>query len=343
VTPATICIPSNRPLATSKEFLESAIDYAGKCGMAVVISDNSGDPEKLAFFQNGPDYLTYLSDSPDDAPGNVLAALSAVTSDFVLMLGDDDRVAYREGAAPFDFSTLPADIVGVKPRIELIGADGGIMDVNDFTIDAEDAAARVIEYSRKMRGGNSTYYSFFRTKEFHDIYRLFVTHHPTRAGNSDFAIVYALLASGRLLHDPNTTIRYDNARWHYIGSAATAIDTILKTAGVPPEAQPYMLLFHFLDSYVLIFRNTSNLPLIERYRAAYAVTVMYLNRLLHRREQFPASFPLAGELFAPLEEALKADDPDLDRIFHIAGLIADRLKPGLKERYDNYLVAAAKG
>jgi len=165
VTQATICIPSHRPLETSLEPLWSAITYAEARGMKVVISDNSGDPIKRDYFAAAPAHVTYLGDGPDDAAANVLSALSAVTTDFVLLLGDDDFMDAAGDAPAFDFASLAADVVGVKPRIEIWTRDKGVTEVNDFTLDAIDPAQRVLEYARKMRGANSSYYSFFRTAE----------------------------------------------------------------------------------------------------------------------------------------------------------------------------------
>jgi hypothetical protein len=340
---ATICIPSNRPLIESVEPLWSAINYAEATGMKVVISDNSGDVEKREYFAAAPEHVRYISDGPENAAENVLSTLACADTEFVLVLGDDDFISRTEGAIPFDFASLPTDVVGVKPRIELWSKDLGIYNLDDFAVDADNAAARVVEYYRSAKQANTTYYSFFRRREFTDIYRLFVEQHPMSAGYSDWAIVYALVASGKVVHDPLTTIRYDNSRWENSENAIKALENLYEVAGLPPEARIYGLLFHYLDSYVLILRENSSLPLLERYKAAFAVTMVFLNRLLFRAAETPSNFTPESDLVARLKAEVEGEDPDLDKIFHIAGLIADRIKPGLKADYDRYLVTAARG
>jgi hypothetical protein len=191
-----------------------------------------------------------------------------------------------------------------------------------------------------MGGGNSSYYSFFRGGALKEIYRLFTGHHPTKVGNSDFALVYALAATGKIVHDPSITIRYDNARWANFEAASQAMDKLFDDAGLPREARPYMLLFHYLDSYVLMFRDGPDMPVAERYKAAYALGLVFLKKLISRANETPSDYAAAMDLFPHLAEAVNSDDPDINKMFHIAGLIADRVKPGLKQQYDQYLLAA---
>jgi hypothetical protein len=336
----TICIPSNRPLAVSVEPLWSAINYAAACEMQVVISDNSRDPDKRDYFLNSPMHVTYIPDAPEIPAQNMLSVLGAAKSEFILMLGDDDFITHEAGMPVFDFSALGADCVGVKPRIELWGPEKGLMDINEFSVDGAGPAERIIEYWNKMKGGNSTFYSFFRAKPLRDVARLFAEHHPTRVGNADFAQVFALVAEGRMVTDPATTIRYDNRRWETQSAASEAIDSLFADAGLPPEARNYMMLLHFLDSFVLLLRQTSSLEPMERYKAGYAAAMVFLKRFLLRVEQMPEEFSSIADLAPHLKDAVESSDPDLDRIFLVASLVVDRLKPGLKSGYENYLQAA---
>lgn len=339
---ATICIPSNRDLIESVEPLWSAINYAQAAGMKVVISDNSGDPEKKDYFTAAPTHVTYIPDAPEDPVRNVISALSHADTEFVLLLGDDDFLSFAEGAVLTDFANLPMDIIGVKPRIVLWSPENGVTQIDDLPVEGDDAAQRVIGYHDKFKT-NSTYYSFFRRRELTDIYTLFANHHPLSAGYSDWAIVYALVAAGKVIHDPSTILRYNNSRWEDMETAGQAIEGLHAAAGLPPEARAYMLMFHYMDSFVLILRQNSSLPLIEQYKAAYAVCMVFLKRLLFRVEGNPALYARDIDLLEPLKLAFMSSDPDLDRIFHLCGLIADRLKPGLKAQYDRYLVTAVRG
>jgi len=343
MTKAAIFIPSNRKLEESIEPLWSAISYAQARGMNVVISDNSGEADKRDYFAAAPSHVTYLANGPEVGPENALAAISATDAEFVMMLGDDDSIGMDEGHQPFDFSATGGDVIGVKPRIDIVSGAGEVTDTNAFTIDGLDAAGRVIEYSRKMNGGNSTFYSFFRRDAFHSLLDIFARQHPTRVGNADFAIVYALVAGGRIVHDPSTVVRYNNSHWDDDAAARASTNGIFSSARLPEDARHYMLLFHFLDAYVLIFRKSSALETIESYKAAYAVAMVFLKRLLYRMKESPFLYHATSDLVEPLALVVESTEPDLDLIFEVASRLADRVKPGLKQQYDHFLQVVAKG
>ena len=71
--------------------------------------------------------------------------------------------------------------------------------------------------------------------------------------------------------------------------------------------------------------------------------MVFLKRLLFRYDERPYLYGAASDLMEPLRGAVESRDPDLDQFFHLAGLIADRLKPGLKQQYDRYLLAVSRG
>ena len=343
MTSATICIPSNRKLAEALEPLWSAINYARDAGMKVVIADNSGDAEKKDYFSGVPGHVTYLPDSPSHGMENLVSALRKAESEFILILGDDDYLNFAEGGRPFDFSALDADVVGVKPYIELLDGKGGISATDTFSLDETNAAARVLQYTRKAGKANTTFYSFFRRDVLMSVHETYLAHHPMLPGYSDWALVYALAASGRIVHDPQTVLRYNNARWDDMETAGENVDRFYADVGLPPDTRLYMSLLHFLDIYVLMFRQGSNLPPIEQYKAAYAAAMVFLKRLLFRYDERPFLYGAAGDLMEPLRAAVVSTDPDLERLFELAALIAERLKPGLKQQYDRYLLAVARG
>ena len=76
MTQLTLCIPSNRDLQRSACAIETALIYADKRDCRLVVSDNSGDPEKRARYENSHPRLTYVV--PDDNNGlqNMAYALS---------------------------------------------------------------------------------------------------------------------------------------------------------------------------------------------------------------------------------------------------------------------------
>jgi hypothetical protein len=338
----TICIPSNRKLAQSRQSIDAAISYATERGFRVVVSDNSRDPEKAAYYAAGPAHMRYISSAPAHPTDNVISSLDPVGDGFVLMLGDDDVISSTGQSDPVDFAALPSAVIGVKPKIEIWSQCSGVTAINDFEIDESQPVNRVFEYASKSRGGNSTYYSFFRARPFKDAYLSFARHHPARIGNGDWSLIYAMVAEGRIVFDPSTCLRYDNARWEDPDKSFMVMKTLFADAGLGPEALRYMLLFHFMDSYVLILRAGSTLPLMERCKSAYAAGLVFLKKFMKRVSQYPADFAPAMDRLFPLRAAIESDDPDLEGIFEAAGLVADRVKPGLKKAYDQFLLAAVE-
>ena len=123
-------------------------------------------------------------------------------------------------------------------------------------------------FTRKAGKANTTFYSFFRRDVLMSVHETYLAHHPMLPGYSDWALVYALAASGRIVHDPQTVLRYNNARWDDMETAGENVDRFYADVGLPPDTRLYMSLLHFLDIYVLMFRQGSNLPPIEQYKAA---------------------------------------------------------------------------
>jgi hypothetical protein len=331
-SPVTICIPSNRPIALAKGPLESAIDFAAGRGYRVVISDNSGEGAKLAYFSTVPDHVTYLFDGKLSPTANMRACLDAAETEFILPMGDDDFIEAIEGEAAFDFSTLGPDIAGVRPVLEVFAVGEGVLRTHDFAIDAESAADRMYEYRQKVAGDNTLYYSCFRRDDFHEILGL-LDGHPIATGDMDWAMVYSLVANGKVRHDPSTRFRYDIGKWRWQEGIEASIETIYRTAGLPREAIAFEHLFRFMDSYVFAFRRTSRLSEIERIKSLYAGAVIFLGHTLHSAENQPQKFIGFEREIAMLRAILKEPDDYLVDVFEVCAQIADRLKPGLHERY----------
>ncbi|MDB5524798.1 MAG: glycosyltransferase protein [Rhizobium sp.] len=331
--PVTICIPSNRPLALSKASLESAIRFAGAKGYRVVISDNSGEGVKFAHFSAAPDYVTYL-DNPGLPPvANLLACLDYAATEFVLPMGDDDLVEVTAGEADFDFKALGRDVAGVRPHLEVFAVGEPVLRTHVFAIDAETAADRLYEYRNKIGGDNSLYYSYFRRSDFEELIRLVETNHPTGAGDIDWAIVYALLANGKIAYDRSTILKYDIGKWRWNEGIEASIDNIYASAGLPRQAVAFASLFRFMDSYVFAFRRTLAVSDIERIKVLYAFAIIFLGQLLHISEKQPEQFDGFEKELQILRAVLKEPDDYLVNVFEVCARIADRLKPGLHAQY----------
>jgi hypothetical protein len=337
-SPVTICIPSNRPLALAKGPLESAIRFAADRNYRVVIADNSGEGAKLAYFSNLPAHVVYLFDETRAPVANLLACLEAAETEFVLPMGDDDFIEAIEGQPAFDFSALGSDVAGVRPMLEVFAVGEGVLRQHSFAIEAESAADRMYEYRQKLAGDNTLYYSYFRRDDFREILTL-LEGHPIATGDMDWALVYALVANGKVLADASTRFRYDIGKWRWTEGIEASIEAIYQTAGLPREAIAFEHLFRFLDSYVFAFRRTFRLPEMERIKSLYAVAVIFLGHTLHTAETQPQKFAGFEREIGMLRAALKEPDDYLLNVFDVAAQVAERLRPGLHEGYIRWFAA----
>ncbi len=340
-SPVTICIPSNRPLALAKGPLESAIRFAGARNYRVVISDNSGEGAKFAYFSDVPEHVTYLTGATPTPIENLLACVNAAETEFILMMGDDDYVEAVAGEAEFDFTAVGTDVAGVRPLMEVFAIGEGVLQTSTFTIDADSAADRMYEYRQKVDGNNTLYYSYFRRDDFSELSRL-LARHPIAIGDMDWSLVYSLLSNGKVLYDGSTLFRYDIGKWRWREGIDASIEAIYQTAGLPREAIAFEHLFHFMDSYVFAFRRTSRLSEIERIKLLYACAVIFLGHMLRVADEQPAKVIGFEREIAMLRAALKEPDDYLVNIFEVCARIAERLKPGLYEQYINWFASVQR-
>lgn len=337
-SPVTICIPSNRPLSHARGPLESAIVFAASRNYRVVISDNSGEASKYAHFGDVPDHVTYLADKELSPTENLVACLRNADTDFVLMMGDDDYVYAVDGEAAFDFSSIAADVAGVRPRMEVFAVGEGVLRTDTYTIDAEGAADRVYEYRTKVNGDNTFYYSYFRRDDFGEIAGLLLDH-PSAKGDMDWALVYSLLSNGKVLYDGSTRFRYDIGKWRQAEGVGVVTEAIYKKAGLPDEARAFERLFRFMDCYVFAFRRTSRLSEIERIRLLYCYATVFLGDLFRKAASHPNEFSGFEHEIAMLQAVTKGPDDYLVNVFEVCARIADRLKQGLYDKYINWFVS----
>jgi hypothetical protein len=340
-SPVTICIPSNRPLALAKGPLESAISFAAERSYRVVIADNSGEGAKLAYFSNLPEHVVYLFDGQRTPIANLRACLDTAETEFVLPMGDDDYIEAIEGATAFDFSAIGPDVAGVRPMLDVFAVGEGVLRQHSFTIEAESAADRMYAYWQTLAGDNTLYYSYFRRDDFRELLGL-LDGHPITIGDMDWALVYALLANGKVLADPSTRFRYDIGKWRWSEGIQDTVETIYQTAGLPREAIPFENLFRFLDSYVFAFRPTVRLTELEQIKSLYACATIFIGQTLLSAQKEPQKFAGFEREIGMLRAVLKEPDDYLVNVFDVAAQVADRLKPGLHEQYARWFSAVRK-
>ncbi|CAN7362460.1 hypothetical protein LJR098_003034 [Rhizobium sp. LjRoot98] len=333
----SICMPSNRPWATSRSAIESALAYAEKTGALLIVSDNSRDPEKRAFLQNRSPNLLYHYSSSEDASGNGLEALSLADTPFVMPMGDDDHIQFSADETPVDLSLLPDDVVGVRPQTQIWTAENGVCQTECYTVDAASPAERLHEFTRKVMGNNSIYYSIYRTGAFVPLLRLFTQAHPTNGGYCDWSLTFALITAGRVVHDPSLIYRYDLGIWATENGIAEATSNLYVKAGLPADSEKYAALLRFLDVHVFAIRPSLRLAPAERDEVLLMNGRLALAAFLQSVRTNGADY---DEVVVYLAELIE-QERNIESIFHLALLMADCIKPGLKDGYIRFFKAAA--
>jgi hypothetical protein len=330
----SLCMPSNRDLRNSASAIETALIYAQKRNCRLIVSDNSRDPEKQARYENSSPYLTYVVPDSDGALQNIAFALSKVETPFVMPMGDDDEIYGLDDRPAFDFAALPEDVIGVRPQTAIWTNSKGVDRIDRFSITADDAGGRILEYNQKAAGNNALYYSFYRSGLFKNLFSLFTEAHPTHGGYCDWALSFALCAAGKFLYDPSTIYRYDLGRWASTKGIEAANSSLYLQAGLPDTAERFSALLRFIDTHVFLI----SMPLSDGQRQHAQMTNArialrsFLREVANAPDQYDPEVVYLAELIG--------ETPDLTSAFQMSLLITDRLQEGLAARYVRFIQAA---
>ena len=334
----SIGIPSNRPLATSAEALYSAIGYCTKTASQLVVSDNSGAADKaadLAQRMSSPG-LDYIKSPPCGMMDNWFQAFNATDATFVMMMGDDDRI-FSFGEAP-DFKNIGDDVVAIKPCLFSYADPRGIQQVNFVAVDAPTAPDRIAQNRQAAQGTNMAIFSFWRRSVFKSIMDLWFLHHPTKGTYCDWAVMNALVSSGKVIVDPSVCYFYNLQNWAGTPDVIQAqIDRAFTSAGLPKGSSRYGSLFNAIDSFIFINRSDSSLPEQERGLSAIVCFDYYLKDYIHNMPQ-QTEHDNAAEVYK-ISRKLVGNDSVVD-IFNIFVEIFDAIKPGLGQQYRDFGVFA---
>ncbi|OLP53225.1 hypothetical protein BJF92_00155 [Rhizobium rhizosphaerae] len=333
----SLCMPSNRSFARSYGSIETALIFAEKTGCRLIVSDNSRDAQKSAYWIGRSENLLYLADAPLDANQNLLNGMRRADTPFLLMLGDDDEIFLRDDLSPISLEGLPADIVGVRPELLLWTSAGGVRHSETFEILAQDPEARFAEYNAKAMANNSLYYSLWRREAFCAIIEAIQTH-PTKGGYIDWAIVFALVSIGRVVHDPSILLRYDWDRWSTDEGIDAANTSLYSGASLKNIDTAISVLLRFLDIHCFLQLIALPMSPDEREAASRANSKLHFcafAMLLQSHEGLMAH-PLAPVILAV------AHVPEPEVTFDVACDLLDNWdlgKPGLGTLYRDYLEA----
>lgn len=325
----TLCMPSNRPLTQAAAAIDSAVQFCQQRNCYLVIADNSGDAEKSLYCAQISERLIYIESPEKAAIANLLVALSAANTPFVMPIGDDDYISSAVASSPLDLTSVPNDFAAVAPLVELRGADGVVLKTKGRGFENPDPSERLKLYLENAKGDNTGYYSLYRREPFVQATELIKAHHPTGGSYTDWAVALALLASGKMLHDPTILYSYTMGRWADSTQVEQALIDLYVSAGLPPSAARWNRLFVYLDLYVLVSSPVVNLPQDEKQVLLARLSSGLLLDFISKVASAPQGFDdeclyLCGMI---------ADESDSLIRFQMALMLVDRVQAGLKDRY----------
>lgn len=276
----SIAMPSNRAFKDSRIGIDSAELYCtDKAQLSV--ADNSGDINKKNAYQ-GKAFIRTCD--PCGMIDNFYNAFNATTGDFVLIMGDDDRI-FSVNEPAFDVAN---DVVGIHPSVVAFTAKDGIIRGDATEINADTAKGRIQQHLAQCNGANLAFFSFWRRDVLKSIMELWFHHHPTKATYCDWAVMNALASSGKVVRDTSTVYFYDLSNW--VGDAgfiAGQVEKAFCNSGLPKEAVQFAPAFQAIDSFIFINRQDSPVPAAERLEAAmHCIGDMDWNAALDMVAQF---------------------------------------------------------
>lgn len=335
----TICMPSRRNMKDSFAAIESALAFCEKRGACLNLADNSGDDEKRRFWEGKSACLTYLKSEAQTANDNMMLAVQAAETPFIMLMGDDDLIIAEEGGTPFDLADIAFDYAGVFPAIETFLSPEQQGPVSVLSLEQDDASERMLAYFDFAAMQNGGFYSIFRRDLWLSTFDLFLRFHPTLAGFSDWALAISLFTSGKMASDPSIHYRYNMARWATKDEILAHREDLFAQAGLPQSAMKYERLFMFLDVFVLINRVGSPLSIDERQRLGKVAVNIVLARFIADVAEAPEQYE---EGVSALAEMV-LDETDSFTQFQLGLLMIERAQPGLKDKYVAFIQAALEG
>lgn len=333
----SVCMPSNRGFEMSFRAIETALAFCQARDAILIVSDNSGDGEKAAYWRERSPYLLYLPDAPPEANANAMNAFRPVKTPFLMPLGDDDELHADDARMPVDLASLPPDVVGVKPLTELFVPGTEISARRAFGLDGETPGLRLRQFFERNEGDNTAFYSVFRTRPYLSLREFFVARHPTLGAYCDWPMSMALFMSGRLVFDPSIVLRYNAEGWATRAAIDDSVGRLYERAGLPANHEDYALILRAMDLFVFSGRKDSGLT-----RAALAE--VQAGELCDLFNQAFAGVLERGvnpdtALAELVRKSLQERNPMLK--FLQGAAVLDCFQPGLKAKYIAFLKSAS--
>ncbi len=252
----SIAMPSHRNYRDSYDSIYAAEQWCANTPKRnIFLSDNSGDDsKKRAYGRDVP---------PCSMMDNFLHAFNRTDGNYVLLMQDDDKIfSLSDGNI-----NVTKDVVGIIPHIQAFTPDMGVIKAYSIPNPHETATQRVQEYAYNNGGSNLALFGFWRRDVLGSLLRLWAQH-PLQPAYGDWAIVYALMSSGKVMRDPSTVYFKNISNW--AGTAEEVSEEkgkLFRASGVE-HMLPYITLLQAIDSFIFIMRKDSPIPYLERYGAA---------------------------------------------------------------------------
>jgi hypothetical protein len=335
MTSLSICIPSHAPLAAARSSIESAIALLPYGDIEVVVSDNSGDSEKEAFFRNIKRAgFRYLRSPFEDGFQNWRYVIDSARGEFLQLLGDDDIITALPGFCT-PMSTDLIGKVGFRPSHAMFNAGKGVYRPTNFSVDGARAVDRVQDYLVKNGGSNVTLYSAIRSAVWRNLYAGYLAHHPTRAGFTDWSLTFALLSTAPITHESGLLYLYNSVNWDSEDKIRANNQRGLAAGGLPPEAEQIQLVMMAVDGFVAIARADSSVSADEKFDAGLLLASMYFRSFVTAmQKRLDAGEKLSPQMRRTAELALIATNPIEQLVACV--MIIEFWLPSLREPYQRF-------
>lgn len=326
-----IGIPSNRKLPACESSIRSAVTFCRENDISLFVSDNSGDAEKKQALsaQITGDGMTYAATPPSNIFDNWFNAFNGTDGDFVLMMGDDDRV-FNMGAMP-DLGDLDDGVIGIRPTIIAYIEPRGITNINFSAIKSDKPIERIVEHVKTSNGSNIGICSFWRRNILKSIMELHFYAHPTKGMYCDWSLMNGLVSSGKVVKNPMSCYFYDVHNW--MGDAAfvqSQLEKSFESSGLPASAAVYATVLNAMDSFIYVARKDSPLSKEDRTAAGLFCLTMLLENYAQRIPS--ASTHPNAKAISTLSHKL-IGNKNAASLFDMALGIIDEMQDGLADKY----------
>jgi hypothetical protein len=326
-------MPSNRLLDESRSSIEDMSLLTRAYDVESILFDNSLDKNKSKFVKENSSISLYNNNSPIVGSENWKACIAAANRNFILMMGDDDRVNFLSNPLPI-LNNLPDSYIGIRPLFIPFSKTSGVISVESFSTEAETAKDRLSQYFSMNGGKNLSFYSIYKRSIFVDLMQDFYQFHPTKAGYTDWSLVLALISMGKISLNKNLIFYYCIDNWISNDLAQSSNENIYRSAGLPLDALCIQSALTALDSFALIARKNSPVSTSEKYDASIFAMSIYYNGLINALKSNHNS-----EINEKVKLSLNLIDvhhlSDSQRIINLLTVV-ETWVPGLAKKYQDY-------